>query len=324
LGPADLSHALDGLASDDARILVGIGTQDDAAVFALDADRALVQTLDVITPVVDDPFVYGQIAAANSLSDIFAMGAEVMTAMNIVGFDGCHHSPEVLREILAGGADKVRECGGVLVGGHTIDAPEMTYGLSVTGIVHPQRIYRNNTLRVGDVLVLTKPIGMGVMSTAIKADMVATDRIPQIAAILAQLNHRASQIMQRFDVSACTDVTGFGLAGHALEMADDRVSIAFEFDALPLIPEAIDLAAMGIIPEGTYNNQTHVQSHTQWKDEPDDSILFYDAQTSGGLLIAVREQDASALTLALIDAGYAHSTVVGHVLPKGDFPLVVL
>jgi selenide,water dikinase len=312
------------LGSDDERLIVGIGSSEDAGVFRLDAERALVQTLDVITPVVDDPYVYGQIAAANSLSDVFAMGAEVLTAMNIVGFDACNHPPEVLSEILAGGADKVRECGGVVVGGHTIEAPEMTYGLSVTGLAHPERIYRNDTARVGDLLILGKPLGLGVLTTAIKADLLPAEAVRRVAAILAQLNYRASLAMRSFDVSACTDVTGFGLAGHAYEMSGEgRVSLRFDFDALPIVPEAREMAAMGIIPGGSYNNRSYLESKTRWEVETPDDILFYDAQTSGGLLMAVHPDDAFALLDRFRSEGYEAAAIVGEVLEPQEAALIV-
>ncbi len=284
----------------------------------------MVQTLDIITPVVDDPYVYGQIAAANSLSDVFAMGAEVATAMNIVGFDGCHHPPEVLREILEGGQSKVRECGGVVVGGHTIDAPEMTYGLSVTGLVHPERIYRNDTPRVGDALILTKPLGMGVLTTAIKGDMLPQPVVQRVAGVLAQLNYRGSLAMRSFDVSACTDVTGFGLAGHAYEMSGrGRVSLAFDYDALPILPEAYEMAAMGLIPGGSHRNKAYIEPFTEWHSMQEERILFYDAQTSGGLLLAVRAEQAEALLERVRNEGYEEAAIVGEVLPAGERALIV-
>lgn len=271
------------------------------------------QTVDYITPVVDDPYVYGQIAAANSLSDIFAMGADVTTALNLVGFDGCNHPKEVLGEILQGGLSKVKECGGLLVGGHTIEAPEMTYGLSVCGFVHPQKIYRNNAPRVGDVLILTKPIGMGVLTTAIKADMLKDKAVEKTANILAQLNHKASIVMREFDVSACTDVTGFGLAGHAYEMSSKNFTLEFDFDAIPIMDEAIELANMGIIPAGTYNNKDYLSLHVEVQKEHKNEIFFYDAQTSGGLLIAVSQGDATRLLERLKNIGYEYSNIVALV-----------
>jgi len=257
--------------------------------------------------------MYGQIAAANSLSDIFAMGADVTTALNLVGFDGCNHPKEVLGEILQGGKSKIDECGGLLVGGHTIETPEMTYGLSVSGFVHPQKFYRNNTLRIDDVLILTKPIGMGVLTTAIKADLLDIHVVENVAQILAQLNQKASLAMREFDVSACTDVTGFGLGGHAYEMSGDRFTIDFDFNSIPILEEAKDLAAMGIIPAGTYNNKEYLDLHVDVKKEFNDEIFFYDAQTSGGLLIAVSQNDAPKLLARLKDIGYEFSAIVANV-----------
>lgn len=301
------------LSCDDENVLVGIQGSDDASVYWLDENRALVQTVDYITPVVDDPYMYGQIAAANSLSDIFAMGADVATALNLVSFDGCHHGPEVLAEILQGGQSKVIECGGVIVGGHTIEAPEMTYGLSVSGFVHPKKFYRNNTPRVGDVLILTKPLGMGILTTAIKADLLDIKSIEKTANILAQLNYKSSLIMREFDVSACTDVTGFGLAGHAYEMSTDRFTLEFDFNSIPIMSEAIELANMGIIPAGTYNNMDYIRDKVDLKREIKDDILFYDAQTSGGLLIAVSQDHAEKLLLRLKDVGYGYSAIIADV-----------
>jgi len=323
LAPGELNIALGGLDCSDERVLVGMDSSDDAAVFRIDDTKALVQTVDIITPVVDDPYVYGQIAAANSLSDIFAMGAEVATAMNVVGFDGCNHPKEVLNEILEGGQSKVKECGGVVVGGHTIETPEMLYGLSVSGFVHPDKIYRNNTPRVGDVLILTKPLGMGILTTAIKADMLPMDSVKKIAFILSQLNYKASKIMKRYDVSACTDVTGFGLLGHALEMAEERVSIEFRYDSIPYLNEAKEMADMGIIPAGTYNNMSYVKDKVLFKREFEDEILLFDAQTSGGLLIAVKEKDAQRLLNELKDTGYDYSSIVAQVVKKEKKSLVV-
>jgi selenide,water dikinase len=282
-----------------------------------------VQTVDLITPVVDDPYLYGQIAAANSLSDIFAMGADVVTAMNIMGFDGCNHPKEVLGEILAGGQSKIAECGGVIAGGHTIETPEMLYGLSVSGFIHPERIYRNNTPREGDVLILTKPLGMGVLTTAIKADKLERSAIPRVAAILSQLNQKASLLMRQFDVHACTDITGFGLAGHAYEMSGGRFTMQFDYGALPFVPEALPLARECIVPGGSYANQAYLEPMTAFEAEQGDDILFYDAQTSGGLLMAVSATDAPKLREALIAEGYAYTTIIGEVLPLQEKALIV-
>ncbi len=311
------------LACSDKNLLVGIEGSDVASVYKIDDERAIVQSVDYITPVVDDPYVFGQIAAANSLSDIFAMGADVSTALNLVSFDGCNHPQEVLGEMLQGGMSKVKECGGIIVGGHTIEAPEMTYGLSVCGFVHPEKIYRNNTPRVGDVLILTKPIGMGVLTTAIKADMLEVSVVEKTAEILSQLNYKASLVMREFDVSACTDITGFGLAGHAYEMSGGDVTLEFDFDAVPLVGEAIELANMGIIPAGTYNNKEYISQHVEVKKEYKNEILFYDAQTSGGLLMAVGQSEVSELLGRLIDIGYEYSSVVAEVKEYGGKRLVL-
>jgi len=324
LGPGDLTEALGGLSCAHKNVLVGMDTSDDASVYYLDEERALVQTVDIITPVVDDPYVYGQIAAANSLSDVFAMGGEVATAMNIVGFDGCHQPRSVLKEILAGGQNKVQECGGIIIGGHTIEAPEMTYGMSVTGFVHPKKIYRNNTSRIGDVLILTKPLGMGILTTAIKADMLENSVIEKVAAILATLNHKASQIMRKYDVSACTDVTGFGLFGHASEMSFNQVTIAFEMKNIPILDEARALADMGIIPAGAYNNKSYLSSKVHAKVPHKDEIILYDAQTSGGLLIAVSQNDAPKLLKHLLDEGLSYSAIIAEILPLGEKPLLYM
>ena len=324
LGPGDLTEAIGGLDCKHEHVLVGMDTSDDASVYYLDDERALVQTVDIITPVVDDPYVYGQIAAANSLSDVFAMGGVVATAMNIVGFDGCHHPRAVLKEILEGGQSKVKECGGIIIGGHTIEAPEMTYGLSVTGFVHPQKIYRNHTVRIGDVLILTKPLGMGILTTAIKADLLEERVVEKVASILATLNYKASLIMKQYDVSACTDVTGFGLFGHAFEMSQSQVSIAFDINNIPILDEARAMADMGIIPAGAYNNKAYLSSKVEVKVPHKDEIMLYDAQTSGGLLMSVSQSDAPKLLQHLKDEGLSYSAIIGEVLPLGEKPLLYM
>ncbi|MBP9613354.1 MAG: selenide, water dikinase SelD [Sulfurospirillum sp.] len=324
LGPGDLTEAIGGLDCRHENVLVGMDESDDASVYFLDETRALVQTVDIITPVVDDPYVYGQIAAANSLSDVFAMGGVVATAMNIVGFDGCHHPRSVLKEILEGGQSKVKECGGIIIGGHTIEAPEMTYGMSVTGFVHPKKIYRNNTPRVGDVLILTKPLGMGILTTAIKADMLDEKVVEKVAAILATLNYKASLIMQKYDVSACTDVTGFGLFGHAYEMSFNRCTIAFDIKNIPILEEAKAMADMGIIPAGAYTNKAYLGDKVEAKIPHKDEIMLYDAQTSGGLLMAVSQKDAPKFLHHLREEGLEYSAIIGEVLPLAHKPLIYM
>lgn len=301
--------------------MIDLNSSDDAAVYQINDSTAIVQTVDIITPVVDDPYYYGQIAAANSLSDVFAMGGMVHTGLNVVGFDGINHSPEILQEILRGGESKIKECGGSIVGGHTIKTPEMLYGLSVMGTVHPQNIYRNNTPKVGDVLILTKPLGMGILTTAIKADKLPQERIKNVIEVLAQLNYKASLAMQDFYVSACTDITGFGLLGHAMEMAGDTVTISLHKSSVPIFEEVEQLALDGVIPGGSKSNQKYLEDRVQFKVAKD--ILLFDAQTSGGLLIAVSQEDASKLLNRLKNEGYIYSAIVGEVLKKEKYPIIV-
>ena len=224
MGPEDLKQTICNLTPTDENVLVGFENSEDAAVFKINENEAIVQTLDFITPVVDDPFIYGKIAAANSLSDIFAMGAEVKTAMNIVGFDATNFPKEVLTEIMHGGNEKIKECGGVLMGGHTIQTPEMYYGLSVTGMIHPNAILKNNGGKVGDILILTKPIGLGILTTAIKNDKLDESGIKESIKIMETLNHKTSRLLSKYTVNACTDITGFGLLGHTLESTREDIS----------------------------------------------------------------------------------------------------
>ena len=282
------------------------------------------QTVDIITPVVDDPYYYGQIAAANSLSDVFAMGAEVKTAMNVVGFDGCNHPKDVLKEMLRGAEIKIKECGGSIVGGHTIETPEMLFGLSVTGYVDPKKIYYNNTPREGDVVILTKPLGMGILTTALKADMIDESLVKKIALILSELNHKASVIMKKYDVSACTDVTGFGLLGHSLEMISDKFSMEFFSQNLPILEESYEMADMGIIPAGTYNNKSYLDDKVEFKAHLRDDILLFDAQTSGGLLIAVSEKDSIKLLDELKSEGCEYSSIIAQIIKRSDKELVIV
>ena len=296
-------------------MLSNIGTNDDASVFKITDDIALVQTLDFITPVVDDPFIFGQIAAANSLSDVFAMGGRVLNALNIVGFDSCNLSGEILGEILRGGRDKVAECGGVIVGGHTIETQQMYYGLSVTGVVSPNSFWSNNSAREGDVLILTKPLGTGVLSTAIKADLLNSVQIKQAVETMRQLNFYAVDALKGINVTAATDVTGFGFLGHLSEMLNDKISFEIYAGNVPVIAVAREFADMGIIPEGSYKNREFASKFVHGEAD----ILLYDAQTSGGLLLAVPQSEANSALSRLKDAGYENSAVVGAATAKTEF-----
>ena len=296
-------------------MLSNIGTNEDASVFKITNDIALVQTLDFITPVVDDPFIFGQIAAANSLSDVFAMGGRVLNALNIVGFDSCNLSGEILGEILHGGRDKVAECGGVIVGGHTIETQQMYYGLSVTGVVSPSRFWSNNSAREGDALILTKPLGTGVLSTAIKADLLNSAQIKQAVETMRQLNFYAVDALKGINVTAATDVTGFGFLGHLSEMLNDKISFEIYSGNVPVIAVAREFADMGIIPEGSYKNREFASKFVRGEAD----ILLYDAQTSGGLLLAVPQSETNSALSRLKDAGYENSAVVGAATAKTEF-----
>ena len=296
-------------------MLSNIGTNEDASVFKITDDIALVQTLDFITPVVDDPFIFGQIAAANSLSDVFAMGGRVLNALNIVGFDSCNLSGEILGEILHGGRDKVAECGGVIVGGHTIETQQMYYGLSVTGVVSPSRFWSNNSAREGDALILTKPLGTGVLSTAIKADLLNSAQIKQVVETMRQLNFYAVDALKGINVTAATDVTGFGFLGHLSEMLNDKISFEIYSGNVPVIAVAREFADMGIIPEGSYKNREFASKFVRGEAD----ILLYDAQTSGGLLLAVPQSETNSALSRLKDAGYENSAVVGAATAKTEF-----
>jgi selenide, water dikinase len=286
---------------EDPAVLVDASTADDAAVYRLDAERALVVTVDFFTPIVDDPFDFGRVSAANALSDIYAMGARPFLALNLVGFPRALLGHGILESVLKGGSEVARAAGVVVLGGHSIDDPEPKYGLCVVGEVHPARVVRNSTARVGDALVLTKPLGSGVIATAIKAGQAAPETIEAAVACMTTLNRAASEAMLSHGVHACTDVTGYGLVGHLREMvASSGVDARIEADAVPLFPGARALASAGHVPGGTKRNLKDVADIVDWGDTDDLArTLLADAQTSGGLLIALPESDARALVAEL-------------------------
>ena len=325
MGPGDLKQTICSLTPSDERILVGFDTSEDASVYQINETQAIVQTLDFITPVVDDPYIYGQIAAANALSDVFAMGADVKTAMNIVGFDKKNLPKEALGLILQGGNDKIKECGGVLLGGHTIESPEMYYGLSVTGMIHPKDIIRNNSPKIGHVLVLTKPLGMGILTTAIKRDLLPLNFIKECAKIMASLNYLPSKIMRKYDVSSCTDITGFGLLGHALECINELVSFNISCNNVPILSEAINLCANDVIPEGTKRNMKYVENNILYMNNLPShcKTLLCDAQTSGGLLIAMDKDDAKEYIKEIEELSFGYASIIGEVIPKGLNPIII-
>lgn len=296
----------------DDNLLVGIETSDDAAVYKLNDDMAVIQTLDFFTPVVDDPYTFGQIAAANSLSDIYAMGGKPTVALNIVCFPNCLPI-EILGEILRGGADKVLEAGAVVVGGHSVQDDEPKYGLSVMGMVHPDRVLKNHGCRPGDVAIITKPLGTGIINTAIKGEVASEAAYETAVKVMTTLNKYAGEIVAGYDVSACTDITGFGLMGHAYEMASaSGVTIRIFKDKLPYIREAKEYAEIGLVPGGSYNNRAYLEGKYEFigVEEWQADILF-DPQTSGGLLFTCTEQVAGEI-LKELNRLEINSSVVGR------------
>lgn len=304
-------------------LLVGCQTFDDAGVYKLTDDLALVQTLDFFTPIVDDPYHFGRIAAANALSDIYAMGGRPLTAMNIVCFPIKELPKDVLKEILKGGMEKIQEAGAVLVGGHSVDDKELKYGLSVTGLIHPDRIVTNQGARTGDKLILTKPIGTGVIATAIKGKMADPAVTERVIEVMSALNAKAAEAMVRYGAHSCTDITGFGLGGHLLEMARaGQCEIAIYADSLPFLPGAREYALTGLIPVGSYAIK-HFCEHSVGIDpgvEPVVVDLIFDAQTSGGLAFCLEASKAEACLKELREAGVTDAAIIGEVTgvhPKG-------
>lgn len=299
----------------DARVLSSLESSEDAGVFLIDESRAIVQTLDFITPIVDDPFIFGAIAAANSLSDVFAMGGEALTAMNIISFDSGHFDNDVFREILAGGASKVAESGAALVGGHSVSGSELFYGLSVTGVVHPKKFWANNTASAGELLILTKPLGSGVLSTALKCGELSDDLRDEMIEQMCMLNLRAMRALRHFDVRAATDITGFGLLGHMSEMLNENISFELSLKSVPLMRGVSDKIAQGFVPGGTGANEGFASVFVENASGSNITAL-YDAQTSGGLLLSLPSAQAWQALRALKDAGCDHASIIAEVLPK--------
>lgn len=327
LSPGDLDRALCGLDLPvDQNLIVGIDQADDAGVYKISDDLAIVQTLDFFPPMVDDPYSFGQIAAANALSDIYAMGGIPKTAMNIVAFPAKTMDLSILRSILEGGLNKMREAGVVLVGGHTVEDSELKYGLSVTGFIHPDRILTKRNLQVGDLLILTKPLGTGIIATAIKADIADTDITAKVTLAMATLNRNAALVMQDFSVHACTDITGFGFLGHLAEMVvGSGYGVHINTGAVPIYPEALEWADMGLIPAGAYNNRDFRGSFVDFATNIDQKFqdLLFDPQTSGGLLIAVAAEEAKSLVDALKTNGVDAAAIVGEVIEQPAERIIV-
>ena len=333
MGPGDLGRILCGLdLPRDPNLLVGSETCDDAGVYRLNDTTALIQTLDFFTPIVDDPYDFGRIAAANSLSDVYAMGGRPLLCMNILACPAKSMDPSVFRQVVEGGLAKIREAGALLVGGHSIEDQELKYGLSVTGLVHPDRVLLNGGARAGDVLLLTKPLGTGILSTAIKGGLTGAETQRQLVELMATLNRMPMEILNenegmRGGVHGCTDITGFGLFGHLHEMAEaSGVSIHLDKRKLPILPEVRDFADMGIIPEGAYRNRSYYIEWVRSGLPEMDSLemIGYDPQTSGGLLLAMERDAAEQLCVMLGQRGYAPKCRIIGEVRKADPGLVFL
>lgn len=310
---------------EDENLIVGLETSDDAAVYKIDEKRGIILTLDFFTPVVDDPYMFGQIAAANSLSDVYAMGGKPVTAMNITCFPNCLPL-NVLTEILKGGADKIKEAGAIVVGGHTVEDDEPKFGLSVMGMVDLDKVTPNSTAQAGDLLILTKPLGLGIINTAVKADVASSTAAQEAIDTMAYLNKDAAEAAVQVGVNACTDITGFGLLGHAYEMADGSgTTIELWADLLPIISESIELAKLGIIPAGAYNNRKHLEGKVLFDSKVAQHVedIMFDPQTSGGLLFAVAEAKAEELMELLKLHNKTECAIVGKVKNKAKYPIEI-
>ena len=304
--------------------MVGFDTSDDACVYKLRDDLTLIQTVDFFTPIVDDPFQFGQIAAANALSDIYAMGASPLVALNILCVPSCM-PPEDVAAILAGGAEKVREAGAVIAGGHSVIDPEPKYGLCVSACIAPGEIWSNAGAVPGDILVLTKPLGNGILATAAKRDKITTEDFQFAIKSMATLNKYARDAAVKTRVNACTDITGFGFLGHASEMAEaSGCTLEFAAGDIPLLDGVCDLAMQGVIPGGAARNEEYLSGKINFAAGVPGHLrsVLYDPQTSGGLLLSVPEADVCSLMANLAGAG-VEGAIVGQVCLKGQFPIVI-
>jgi selenide,water dikinase len=300
----------------DPNVIVGLDRADDAGVYKISDDLALIQTVDFFTPIVDDPYWFGQIAAANALSDVYAMGGIPKTAMNLVAFPIKEMDVSVLRQIIQGGLDKLREAGVVLLGGHTVEDSELKYGLSVTGFIHPDRVLRKRNLKAGDRLIMTKPLGTGIINTAIKGGLASAESIRRVTNLMATLNRDAASVMIDFPVHACTDITGFGLLGHLAEMVvDSGYGVRIDANRIPILPEALNYAGMGLVPAGAYRNREFRVSLFEIASSVDPILqdVLFDPQTSGGLLICVAPERAEDLLGALKAKSIQDAAMVGEV-----------
>lgn len=316
--PGDLERALMGIDFPaDENLMVGLDRADDAGVYRISDDLALIQTVDFFTPIVDDPYWFGQIAAANALSDVYAMGGVPKTAMNLVGFPLGDMDIDVLRKIILGGLEKIREAGVVLMGGHSVEDKELKYGLSVTGFIHPSKVLTKQNLQKNDDLILTKPLGTGIINTAIKAGLASERLIMDTTRLMAQLNKIAAETMADYEIHACTDITGFGLLGHLAEMVTgSSQSLLIHSKDVPALPEAMEFGSMGLVPAGAHKNKQFRECMTRFSDSisPVVKDILFDPQTSGGLLICCPSSQTGKLLSDLHTRGLVQSAIIGKVI----------
>ncbi len=307
-------------------MLVGLDSRDDAGVFLVSERMALVQTIDFFSPIVDDPYDYGQIAVANSLSDAYAMGATPLTALNVVGFPVKQLPLSTLDEILRGGLDKAKEAGVTILGGHSVKDLELKYGLAVTAVIEPEKIIRNNTANVGDQLILTKGIGTGILATALKAEKLSDEMLRVITNSMKELNKTAAEVMLRHKVTSCTDVTGFGLLGHLYETTLNReISARVEVDEVPLLPETLEWSRRGSLPGGLKGNRKYLKPYFSMQRELESHFLdiLFDPQTSGGLLFTVPPDELDACLEDLHQSGLTAASRIGEIIEKSDTPIIL-
>ena len=300
-------------------VIRGMESLDNAGVYKLRDDLAIIQTVDFFTPIVDDPYMFGQIAAANALSDVYTMGGKPITALNLVGFPSKTMDIKILNEILRGGIDKIQEAGVILIGGHSLDDPELKYGLSVTGTVHPKKLITNGGAKPGDVLILTKPLGTGIISTAVKAGVVEKSLADGVSRSMAKLNNIASELMQEIGVHACTDITGFGFLGHSLQLAtNSKVGLEIRSDKVPAFPEVEKFINQGFIPGGLYRNRDFYGHSVEFAPAVPDYLrdILFDPQTSGGLLICITPRKAGKLIKAIQRAGITEAVIIGKTVAE--------
>lgn len=325
IGPKVLDSVLNNLPKfHDSNLLVGFDKKDDACVYKINDDTVSIQTVDFFPPMVDDPYTFGQIAATNALSDIYAMGGNPAVAMNLLCFPSCL-DPSIMHDILSGGYNKISEAGAVVAGGHTIADPTPKYGLCVTGFAHPNEILTNSNAKTGDVLVLTKPLGIGILNTATKAELLSSTKIRELTNVMTTLNKYAKESLKGLIVNSCTDVTGFSLIGHGYEMASGSdKTIELFTNSIPILSDALEYAKMGIIPEGMYNNLDYLQDFFKCKNNISQEMqdILLDPQTSGGLLLSMPEKDALEF-LSRMELYNPWTRIIGQVTAKQDYSILV-